>query len=1049
MEQVISKLLSWDPQENTCLQGHTGAVWSVKPTSDDSILFSGAEDSQIIIWDLQSEEIIGRLSGHSNTVNALELCLNEEVLVSGAWDGAIKIWDWKSQDHIGDLVGHTAGVYIFVLTKDTGTLVSGSGDYTARIWNVESRECLATLTNGTNSIFALALTPDQKSLVTGGWNGVYKIWDFSTYQESSSHNLSSDVIQCMGITPNGTYLIMGTRGNKVKIIKWADKSEYMTFDSHNNWVRNLVITEDSKYFISASADKTIRMVNIKEKKEEICFDRNDGYVFGLCFGMNGKKLYSGASDKLVRIRTIGRVRDVKEFKGHTRCIMSLYIAKNSQFFVTGSEDASVRKWSLSTYQQVFSTNFHTSTVWGVSVTDSCEKILSVSGDNKFVIMSSDGVLIERLSVHQNPIFCVASGLNSKLAATGSQDKNVVIWNIETYLHMKVLEGHTDTVFSVVFYDNDQKLLSGSADYTIKIWCTSLLNLVTTVKSPGGMIEKIAISPDSKFLICGDRKNLVHVWDWANLVHIKSLDSHKKWVKSVAFSNDSKLFASCSNDSTVRVWNTKELYEEFCIKAHSNTIRCVSFSQDSKFLISASEDTTAKLWPLTIDDELGILDFAGVHEDFILKKFLISQTLPSSDQLSYTFSKLCINLLHFYSYLGNQELLNKALEAGVQVKKDNQGRTPLFYAFQRNHGNCVESFLKFILKKFYVDQVDLIESYRFLADDFPLMIRSSSKYLAILLEQLIPVSRDNHFSWFYYSELRLPVFVSSINEKIDRKVMKVRENQSRNKPIVLRSSKIPVLLHGSESVMKSILYNDSKAVLESTFVTAVISVKLKEYWKVYLAEVFIVLLSLILNIFRSGLMYRIVSFASLAVSTRLKSFKLTFWLLTLFLLLTQDLFLALSLSSLSQSVLLHLSQRDPTRVLSSSLRKLVKKLTLLCIIFTIIDLILEIKHQESLIHSSTYLSSFPMTSVQMLFFLFVSLLICDLFILMPSKSLQNRYWVKSLHRTVKDLQVLEAFLPSKTCSRLYLHLCSSESESDLKLSESNDLFFKIHKQSKAN
>ena len=1049
MKQVISKLLSWDPQENTCLHGHTGAVWSVKPTSDDSILFSGSEDCKIIIWDLQSEEIIGRLSGHTNTVNALELCLNEEVLVSGAWDGAIKIWDWKTQVHVGDLVGHTAGVYIFVLTKDSGMLVSGSGDYTARIWNVESRECLGTLNNGTNSIFALALTPDEKLLVTGGWAGIYKIWDFSTYQEQSSHNLSSEVIQCMVITPNGSYLIIGTRGNKVKLINWVDKTEYMIFEKHNNWVRNLVITQDSKYFLSASADKTIRMVNISEKKEEICFDRNDGYVFALCFGKTGEKLYSGASDKLVRIRTIGKVRDVKTFKGHTRCIMCLSIAKNGQFFVTGSEDTTVRKWSLETYQQLFSTTFHTTTVWGVCVTDNNEKILSVSGDHKFIVMTSEGNLIERLSVHQNPIFCVASSTNSKLAATGSQDKNVVIWNIETHKSKKVLEGHTDTVFSVVFYDNNQKLLSGSADYTIKIWCTRNLILVTTVKSPGGMIEKIAISPDSKLLICGDRKNLVHVWDWVNLTHVKSFDSHSNWVKSVAFASDGKTFASCSNDCSVRVWNAEELYAEFCIKAHKNTIRSVSFSHDCKFLISASEDSTAKLWLLGTDVGLGLVDFVGVYEDFILKKALISHTFPNTDLINYTFFNLGINLLHFYSYLGNDKLLDKALEDRVQVKKDANGKTPLFYALERNHRNCVESFLRFILRKFYVDQVDIIESYRYFADDFILLIRNSSKYLRILLEELIPVSKDDNFSWFCYSELKLPVYVCSGNEKTDRKLLKIKENQKVNKAIVLRSSKIPVLLDGIEGVMNSIVCNECKEVLESTFITAIISVQLEKYRKFYLAEFLIVLISLALNIFRSGLMYKVVSFVALAISTRCKSLKFTSWLLIFFIVLTQDLFLTLSLSSLSESLLRVLSQRETSRVLSSALRKILKKLTVVCIIYTFINQFLEIKHQETLIHNSIYPVLITGMLTQMTFFLFMCLLIFELFNLMNNKALQNQYWVKSLHRTVKDLQVLESFFPSRHFASMFIHSLSNESESSSKLFNSKDLFFKIYKQSKAN
>lgn len=831
MEEVISKLVSWDPQENTSLHGHTGPVWSVKATSDDNFLFSGGEDYSIIIWDLKSEQNIGVLTGHINTVNALELCLNETVLVSGAWDGSIRIWDWRSQIHTGDLQGHTAGVYVFAVTKDSRTLVSGSGDYTARIWNVETRVLLATLNNTPNSIFALALQPDEKVLVTGGWNGVIRLWDFTTFSQLSEHQSSNEVVQCMAITPNNNFLIFGTRGNKVKVWHWNTKTEHMCFELHNNWVRNLVVTLDSKYFISASADKTIRMVNIEEKTQEFNFDRNDGYIFGLCLGKNGKKLYSGASDKIVRIRNIGTIRNVKTMTGHTRCIMSVAFAKNGEFLVTGSEDSTVRKWSTQSFTEVFNTNFHNNnTVWAVFVMEDCERILSVGGDHKLIVMDSNGNLIKRLSGHSHPIFCVSGSLDNTKAVTGAQDKNVILWDLQELKSIKVLEGHTDTVFSVKFCEKDSKVVSGSADYTVRVWFTKPFGLMTVIRIQGGMIESVAISPDLKYLAVGDRKNKVHLWDWQELTHIETFSVHSKWVKCVNFSADSKTIISCSNDLTVIAWDVEDLCLDYTCNGHKSTIRSVAVSPDGKSIASVSEDCSIRVWPIEVEDYLSIIDFVGLYDDFLLKNSILTDQFPKKSCF-FKFSKLKVNILHVYCYLGKSELLLKALEQGVKIKRDLNKNSPLYYAIQRNQINCFETFIEFILENKFANKIEVLDTCRFLANDFHLLIRYSFKSLKILLNELFPKVEDQSLTCSAYTTEKLPVYRLSLTEGFNMKNFNIKENKMINPPIEFRSTRFMMNLNkGSEEslmLLRNLTQNNSKKILSAPLIKALYAIKVAQ------------------------------------------------------------------------------------------------------------------------------------------------------------------------------------------------------------------------------
>lgn len=59
--------------------------------------------------------------------------------------------------------------------------------------------------------------------------------------------------------------------------------------------------------------------------------------------------------------------------------------------------------------------------------------------------------------------------NGKLFATGSADKSVRIWDMETHALVKVLEGHTSHVLTLAWSADSAKLVTGSWDETMRIW----------------------------------------------------------------------------------------------------------------------------------------------------------------------------------------------------------------------------------------------------------------------------------------------------------------------------------------------------------------------------------------------------------------------------------------------------------------------------------------------------------------------------------------------------------------------------------------------------
>ncbi|CAF1167616.1 unnamed protein product [Rotaria sordida] len=80
-------------------------------------------------------------------------------------------------------------------------------------------------------------------------------------------------------------------------------------------------------------------------------------------------------------------------------------------------------------------------------------------------------IINDLIGHTGDIECLAWSTSLDfLLASGSQDKTIRLWNVETYSPLKVYIEHSDIILSLIFSSCDSNLiLSGSRDQSLHIW----------------------------------------------------------------------------------------------------------------------------------------------------------------------------------------------------------------------------------------------------------------------------------------------------------------------------------------------------------------------------------------------------------------------------------------------------------------------------------------------------------------------------------------------------------------------------------------------------
>ena len=192
--------------------------------------------------------------------------------------------------------------------------------------------------------------------------------------------------------------------------------------------------------------------------------------------------------------------------------------------------------------------------------------------------------------HTNAVMCLQFSETLSHPAfpvliTGSCDRTIRVWNLESGVELHCLRGHTRAIRALQF--DEVKLITGSMDSTLK------------------------------------------VWDWRRGKCIRTLSGHTEGVVCLNF--DSNVLASGSFDSTIKVWNLRT-GGAFTLRGHSDWVNAVqlwdsrpetrasfvdSFIFDvagsasplsgsassqidrGKMLFSASDDGTIRLWDLNL------------------------------------------------------------------------------------------------------------------------------------------------------------------------------------------------------------------------------------------------------------------------------------------------------------------------------------------------------------------------------------------------------------------------------------------------------------------
>jgi WD40 repeat protein len=253
---------------------------------------------------------------------------------------------------------------------------------------------------------------------------------------------------------------------------------------------------------------------------------------------------------------------------------------------------------------------HTRSIRSLAISPDGQILASGSDDKTIKLWQLDtGEELCTLKGHTRPVYSVAISPDGQILASGSDDKTIKLWQLSTGKKFATLtlgnwfSGHSGCVYSVVFSPDGRTLASLSSGGTIKLWQLATGREIHTLMGQTSWVHSITFSPDGQFLAGGSDDNAIKLWQLSTGRRLRTLKGHGSWVHAVAFSPDGRILASGSDDQTIKLWDLKSGQELRTLTGHISWVHAIAFSPDGQTLVSGSCDRTIKLWDVRTGQEL--------------------------------------------------------------------------------------------------------------------------------------------------------------------------------------------------------------------------------------------------------------------------------------------------------------------------------------------------------------------------------------------------------------------------------------------------------------
>jgi len=275
---------------------------------------------------------------------------------------------------------------------------------------------------------------------------------------------------------------------------------------------------------------------------------------------------------------------------HAGSISEIVCHPDGKRVLSSSRDQCTRLWDIQTGKLIRRfTAPSCGDMWGVRI---------IRGGKEFLVATSSGN-VHRFEMetgkvlmsykHGDTAYRIAVMPDEEHFIGTDSSNSAVLWKIATGEKVKKFNGHSGDIYTAIVTEGGKRLITGSDDKTVKQWNVETGKCLKTLKSkkPYGDIYTIALSPDQKRFAMVSSDNYLRVFDALSLEEIWKLKLGDEG-EVVTWSPDGKMIASTSEDKNLYLLQATDGEIIRKIKVAKRYHTPISFSVDGETLISGGD-----------------------------------------------------------------------------------------------------------------------------------------------------------------------------------------------------------------------------------------------------------------------------------------------------------------------------------------------------------------------------------------------------------------------------------------------------------------------------
>ncbi|MGI9214600.1 MAG: WD40 repeat domain-containing protein, partial [Gammaproteobacteria bacterium] len=304
-------------------------------------------------------------------------------------------------------------------------------------------------------------------------------------------------------------------------------------------------------FWNMKAGALIKITNIDDPIE----------VCRVNFSDNNKYMIFGNHDGTITLWeiTLENVNVIATFSGHVGSVCSVIFLDDKRIISGGGEDHSIKIWNTQTRELIKTFEGHTGPISFITLSPNNKELVSTGSSDhtvRFWSLNNLGIY----NVHPSSIECIAISSNGKFLASGNSDNKIKLYDVNTGVCLKTLDGHKKGHIKIIQFTLDIKYIASISDNTLKFWNLEDNMFSQEIEasqdigsSKSKKIENMMLLPKEEFIVAisGEfgKSAIVERWHLKDLKFKKmtticlEMNSNCIIISNSAFSSDGTRFVS--------------------------------------------------------------------------------------------------------------------------------------------------------------------------------------------------------------------------------------------------------------------------------------------------------------------------------------------------------------------------------------------------------------------------------------------------------------------------------------------------------------------------